>query len=164
MLGVNGTPIDVSSTRSAGMGTIRPGKAMCLKGISGIALPKYFAPFFDNMLRQVPAQAVTVHPHLYMRSAYLLEVRENIYRLNQTHDHTPNGPGTVSASALVQLPTKCQSSRLPLYRWQHTAANAPSGADIVSIQAGPTGSRTHQSLQTSYRVIRQKISLDQSLL
>lgn len=44
---------------------------MCLESISRIAFPEYLASFLDDILREVPAVAISVHTHLETRSALI---------------------------------------------------------------------------------------------
>lgn len=38
---------------------------MCLEDVGRIAFPEYLASFLDDILREIPAVAVSVHTHLW---------------------------------------------------------------------------------------------------
>lgn len=37
---------------------------MCLESIGRVAFPEYLASFLDDILREIPAVAISVHTHL----------------------------------------------------------------------------------------------------
>lgn len=42
---------------------------MCLEDVGRVAFPEYLASFLDDILREIPAVAVSVHAHLWTASA-----------------------------------------------------------------------------------------------
>lgn len=91
---------------------LRPREAVRLKRVGGIALPKNFSSFLDDILGQIPASPIPVHTHL---CAIISDLPPNIkslaYRLSQSHHQTPQRPSTVATTTFITVTNSMSAAR-----------------------------------------------------
>lgn len=81
---------------------------MCLKSIGRIAFPEYLASFLDDILREVPAVAISVHTHLETQSALIPTCNTRkiltawIRRITRPHSGQALSPRPPLSSCLVK--------------------------------------------------------------
>lgn len=105
---------------------------MCLEDVGRIAFPEYLASFLDDILREIPAVAVSVHTHLWTASALVptcitrAALTAWIRRMTKPHSGQALSPRPSLSSCLVLTSQQCES---PGGQFTiRTAADAPSDA------------------------------------
>lgn len=80
---------------------------MCLEDVGRIAFPEYLASFLDDILREVPAVAISVHTHLRTASAVVptcttrAKLTAWIRRITRPHSGQALSPRPPLSSCLV---------------------------------------------------------------
>lgn len=139
---------------------LRSREAMSLEYVCGIAFPKYLAPFFYQILREIPACTITMHTHLSLSATHHVHIYFATHRLNQPHDKPPYRPRLIASRPSVPVSAYCYSELLEEVD-SLTNVNGPLSA-VKSVRHDEADdTNTYQGLYSSNSVIGKEVSFYQ---